>query len=87
MKGDNMGERIRFYDEVGRCIREAREASGMTQKALADALGTSHTTLGKIEHGTTPCPLYMAACIAEVLDTTLDALAPVMIAEREDADV
>ena len=58
----------------------------MTLQALADEVGTTQTTLGHIEHGTAGCPLYMAACIAEVLDTTLDALCPVMIAEREDAD-
>lgn len=87
MNSRHEGERVRFYDSVGRCIRESREAAGLTIKELADQIGTSHTTLGHIEHGTSSCSLYVLACIAEVLDTTLDSLAPVMIAEREDADV
>ncbi len=77
--------RVRFYDAAGVCIRQARLAAGWTQKALADAVGTSNTQIALIEQGTSECPFHMAARIADALDLTCDDLAPVTIDDREES--
>ncbi len=75
--------RVRFYDDAGRCIREARMAAGWTQKALAEAVGTSNTQIALIEQGTAECPFHVAARIADALDLTTDDFAPVTLDDKE----
>jgi transcriptional regulator with XRE-family HTH domain len=77
--------RVRFYDAAGICIRQARMAAGWTQKALADAIGTSSTQLAMYEQGTAECPFHIAARIADALDLTCDSFAEVTIDDREDS--
>ena len=38
---------------------DAREGLGLTQRALADALGMSPTTIGQYEHGRHTVPRYV----------------------------
>jgi len=53
---------------VGTNIRTARRARGMTQQALADAVGTSKQNIYKYETGTiTNIPLNSVEAIAAVL--------------------
>ncbi len=78
--------RDRFRAAVAEAIRAARHAAGMSQRALAQQAGLSHAMLVGIELGTTLCSLWAASRIAEVLDTTIDALAPVLIDEKEAAE-
>ena len=75
--------RMQFGENCAAAIRKARSDAGMTQRALAEQAGLSHSMILAIEAGTTQCSLWAAAQIAEVLDTTIDALAPVTIEERE----
>lgn len=70
----NYGKRA-FYDRVGAAVRLARTDAGMSRKGLAVALGISEGTLANVEAGMN-CPLHLAASIAEILDTTIDALVP-----------
>lgn len=42
----------RHYDELLKRLREAREATGISQEALSAKLGRSRTYIGKIEAGT-----------------------------------
>lgn len=41
--------------EMGRLLRESREAAGMTKAAAAKAIGKCPATLRRIEQGTTIC--------------------------------
>lgn len=77
--------RVRFYDAAGVCIRAARMAAGWTQKDLAEAVGTSQTTLGLYEQGITECPFHIVARIADALDLTCDSFAPITIDDKESA--
>jgi transcriptional regulator with XRE-family HTH domain len=70
---------------MGRCVREAREAAGLTQLQLGRAVGVTQNTMTKIECGEIPPSVYVLSCIAEELDTTLDDLCPVVTA-KEDID-
>lgn len=78
-------DHMRFYDESARAIRAARDASGLSQRVLAAQIGVTPSMLQSIENGNTPCSLYVAARIAEALDLTVDAFAPVLLDEKEDA--
>jgi DNA-binding XRE family transcriptional regulator len=75
-------ERARFQALVGLAIRDARVAAGMTGRELAAAAGMTSHVLSNVERGHVPCSMWVASRIAEALDTTIDALAPVMITER-----
>lgn len=77
--------RTDFYEGVGRAVREAREAEGLTQTELARRIGIPQSALGAIEGNRTVCSLYMAARIAETLDITLEDIARVTVDERESA--
>lgn len=70
------GKRIAFNARVGDKIKATRMASGASLRVMAEALGISSGTLDRIEEGITPCPLYVLAQLAEVLDVTLDELVP-----------
>lgn len=77
--------RTRFYDSAGRAIREAREAGGYSQREMGELVGVAQCRLGHIEAGLAECPFHVAARIADVLDLTIDDLAPVLLDEKEDA--
>ncbi len=74
-----------FDAMVGRSVREFRLAVPMTLSRLAHEIGVSEAMLQKIETGATPCPFFVARNIAEVVDCTLDDLAPVMLDELEES--
>ena len=54
--------------DVGRRVREAREAAGITQRDLAAKAGISRTTLNRFEVGLTDLHLSRLFAIAEALD-------------------
>ncbi len=66
----------RLDEMVGANIRQLRTAAGLSQGQLASKLGESYRqqTLLKIEKGSRPLRLTEAAVLAQVLDTTVDAL-------------
>lgn len=80
------GDRMRFYESASAALVQAREASGLSMRELARQSGVNRSTLESIERGQMPLSLYIAARIAETLDITIDALAPVLIAEKEAAE-
>lgn len=71
---------------VAATIKAARIAAGMTQRALAKEADLSHAMIVNIEDGHTLCSLWAAAQIAEALDTTIDAICPVLIDEKGAAE-
>jgi transcriptional regulator with XRE-family HTH domain len=44
-------ERARVAYEVGRMVRELREARGLSQRALAERMGTTQSVVGRLEAG------------------------------------
>lgn len=57
-----------------RNIRAARKAARLTQEQLAEELGISALSYGKLERGYQPISLARLAQIADILDTTVYAL-------------
>jgi len=55
-------------------ILASRQAVGLTQEQLAEAVGVSRQTVAKWEAGETSPDLEHAAALADALDTTLDGL-------------
>ena len=65
-----------FYAEVGRRIAARRKASGLTQEALAAAMGMSRPRLASTARGGQRLPLHVALLFARVL--RLDGLAALL---------
>ena len=55
-------------------MRQAREAAGLSQQALADAVGATRQTIGLIEAGRYNPSLKLCLAICKVLGKTLDEL-------------
>lgn len=73
--------------DVGRRVREEREAAGLTQAQLARATGSmSPGTLSKVEQGDATLSLFQASRIAEVVDCTIDALCPVTVMDDNEEE-
>lgn len=66
-----------FYAEVGARIRAARDKAGITQAALARALGVkSRTSVTNIELGRQPIYLHLLVKVAAVLNVAISTLIP-----------
>lgn len=74
--------RLVVRDEVGPAIRAIREERGVTMQSLADQIGVCKSTINQIEQGHNKASLEVLIAVAEVLDTTLDALVPVSISQE-----
>ena len=59
---------------VGRAVREAREAAGMTQAGLGARVGVTGPAIGHIEAGIRDTTVTRLAAIAEVLHLDLGDL-------------
>lgn len=75
------GNRIRLYASVAAALRARRDEEGFTLRELEAEIGVSHSTLAKIEEGTTACPLHVLVALADIYDCTLDDLVPVIADE------
>lgn len=69
---------------MGKRIRELREARGLTQEQLAHEVGVTVKAVYMWEHGTRMPQLRIAARVADILNTTIDALAGRGQAETEE---
>lgn len=61
----------RFLVALGRRIRAAREATGVSQAALAQRLGMLRTNYARIEHGRSNLTIDTLLRIADGLDVDL----------------
>ena len=67
---------------IGRRLREARIAAGLTMREAASSAGIpNHSLLVRYENGTARPPLDRLAALASAYDTTLAAI----LAERDEA--
>ena len=55
-------------------LKERRTKAGMTQAALADAVGVSRKTINTVENGVFVPSTLLALRIAKVLDVTVEQL-------------
>ena len=60
--------------EIGSNVREARQAKGLTQAALAERVGVSRQTINYIEQGSYCPSTKLALLLARELDSTVENL-------------
>lgn len=60
--------------ELANSLREAREAAGLTQGQLAEAIGVSRKTINTVENGIFVPSTVIALRLARALDCTVEAL-------------
>ncbi len=65
-----------YKTKIGILIQETRQARGMTQAHLAEALNTSQSAINRIEKGGQNISLEMVARISEVLSSNIISLNP-----------
>lgn len=56
-----------FYEELGRRIRDAREAAGLTQEDLAQRVALSRASVANIERGNQRVALHQFVELAQAL--------------------
>lgn len=71
-------EKIQLQAAIGEAIRKRRTDAGIARRQLALDIGVSDSTLQKIEDGQQPPTAYNLYKLAEVFDTQVDALMPVL---------
>jgi transcriptional regulator with XRE-family HTH domain len=64
----------RTVSDIGRRIREAREASGLTLRAISDATGVSTSMLSLVERGRTSPSIGTLVAICDALDIHMATL-------------
>ena len=69
-----MSEYEAFLMSVGQQLRVARENAGMSQIALARAVGTSQGAISQYENGRYVMSMWMLAKLCEVLGASADEL-------------
>ena len=75
-RGDSLQHR-RGYDKAGRAIRLAselrrlREAQGLSQRELAEQVGTTQSAIARLEAGNNPPNLLLLDRIADALGAEL----------------
>lgn len=60
--------------ELSNTLREAREAAGLTQGQLAEAIGVSRKTINTVENGVFVPSTVIALKLARVLGCPVEAL-------------
>lgn len=70
------GNEAAFYKAFGAAVRRARKERGLSQDALAAAVGLKRTSIANIERGRQRLLLHTACDIALVLRVTLVDLLP-----------
>lgn len=63
--------RIAPYEGIARIVIARRQALGLTQKELAERVGTSHSVISRIESGQHPTSVTTLRRLAEAFDTHL----------------
>jgi transcriptional regulator with XRE-family HTH domain len=71
-----LNARDEFYAEVGRRVRMAREAAGLTQDALADQVDLSRTSVTNIEKGRQKIALHTLCKVASAVGVEPATLFP-----------
>lgn len=67
-----------IYAEIGRNIRQARDAEDMTQEHLATRIGLTRTSIVNIEQGHQRVPIHTLVVIADALNVSPALLVPLL---------
>ena len=67
-------EKVALQIQIGKNVRKARMASGMTQKILANLVDISRENIGCVERGVTGLSIIKLIRVAEVTDCSFSAL-------------
>lgn len=81
-----MAENQEFYRELGRCIREAREKSHLTQEALAVEVSLTRTSVTNIEKGRQQLLVHTLVQISRALNVAPESLLPESQLSTKDLD-
>jgi y4mF family transcriptional regulator len=65
-----------LYQHIGRAVRAAREALGLTQEELAATVGVARTSITNLEQGKQHFPLHHLLTVADALGGDLLGLIP-----------
>lgn len=76
------GNRIRLYAAIGAQLKRRREELGLTMRAMAETIGTTHGAVSNFEDGALAQPIHILVAYAEAFDCSLDAIVPVLIDQR-----
>lgn len=63
-------------DTFGSRLQSAREAAGLTQEQVADALGLHAAAVSQIERGRREPKVHLAKRLADAVGVPLDSLVP-----------
>ena len=63
-----------YKSKIGKLIQETRQARGLTQTQLAEALNTSQSAINRIEKGGQNISLEMLSRISDVLSSEIISL-------------
>jgi transcriptional regulator with XRE-family HTH domain len=75
--GESMVDRHHtFYREIGKMVRDAREAAALTQGLLAQHVGLTRTSITNIERGRQKIQVHTLYAIAEALNVRVATLLP-----------
>ncbi|MBW8041774.1 MAG: helix-turn-helix transcriptional regulator [Planctomycetes bacterium] len=74
MKKKRKSKRDVYLKKVGRTIREARKAKGMSQESLAFASGLDRSYVGGVERGERNIAILNLKRIAEALQVPVSSL-------------
>jgi Zn-dependent peptidase ImmA (M78 family)/transcriptional regulator with XRE-family HTH domain len=66
---------VGLLDSIGTMLRSGRERAGLSQRAAAEAVGINETLLGYYEAGQRQAPFGVAAALARLYGTSIEALA------------
>jgi repressor LexA len=72
---------MKMYEKIGKKIREAREAKGMSQEELGRALGYTATAVSYFESGVRKIKLEDLQKISNILNVDMDYLVPKFVNE------
>jgi transcriptional regulator with XRE-family HTH domain len=65
-----------LYREIGKMVRDAREAAALTQGLLAQHVGLTRTSITNIERGQQKIQIHTLYAIAEALNVRVATLLP-----------
>jgi transcriptional regulator with XRE-family HTH domain len=72
----------KFNQEVGKLIKNARKAKGVSQELLGQGVGLTRTSINNIEHGRQRIMLDTLLTISCILEITLIELLPSLNMDR-----
>jgi transcriptional regulator with XRE-family HTH domain len=75
-------EVVRVSARIGAAIESAREAAGLSQRALEDRTGISQATLSRIFSGKRPAKMTEILLIADAVGCTVAQLTGTAVADR-----